>query len=160
MNVADKQPESGQTTDSRAAYENDPSAPEHGAEWGSDASLAKTIKSLSELLATGQEQLHAQYSVVAAEVVLLKKSAIVLVLALLTAFMLCSCAWLVINVGAAALLSEAGFATGVITLIILALNLVLAYIAFGVAKQAYRRFSLTSLLKSLVGKIPGPPPED
>jgi uncharacterized phage infection (PIP) family protein YhgE len=160
MSVADKSSDSQETADSQTTYDKDPSAPDNGAEWGSDASLAKTIKSFSELLSTGQEQLQAQYRVVAAEVVLLKKSVIVLVLALLTAFMLCSCAWLVINIGAAVLLSEAGLATSIITLIILSLNLVLAYVAFGVAKQAYRSFSLTSLLKSLVGKIPGPPSED
>ena len=117
-----------------------------------DITLDEVIGAVSDLIEAKKLQFSAQWEMVGAEAKLLRQSVLVTALATLATFAFGCVCWLIINAASAVLLAKAGLHAALVAGILLLLNGLLMFIAWRVAKDAFKHISINPLVAAVKGE--------
>jgi len=116
-----------------------------------DVSIDEVVGAITDLIDAKKLQFTAQWRVVGAEAKLLRQSILVTALATLAAFAFGCVGWLIINAASAVLLAKAGLHAAIVALVLLAINGLLMFAAWRVAKDAFSHISVNPLVNAVKG---------
>ncbi|WP_414827807.1 hypothetical protein [Alteromonas sp. H39] len=119
-----------------------------------DTTLNETLQAFKDAYAQKHAELLSLADVVAAESQLVKKSVIVTGFAAGAAAVFACFCWLIFNGALAITLHHSGVHYLINCGILLAINAVMAIVAFAVAKDAYKHISLMPAFHALRGQVP------
>ncbi|MBU3023225.1 phage holin family protein [Aestuariibacter sp. A3R04] len=143
-----------QKTDRPASDKTDgPSAGDDSPYRHLNTTVDETLSSLRWLAMEKQQEYLSLLELVSAEVRLAKKSALVTILATLTAFVFSCFCWLVINLFMAIGLHKLDMHFALISLIVFSINALFAVLGFTMAKKTYRRISLMPACRILLSAV-------
>ncbi|NMH61227.1 hypothetical protein [Alteromonas ponticola] len=117
-----------------------------------EASIARTIEVAKNAFELKKQELQAVGEVVAAETELLKKSTVITVASLVTAFVFSCFSWIAINVLLGMGLVDLGLHYLLSGAIVFALNVSVVIFALIVAHNMTKRISLRPIFEALLGK--------
>jgi len=117
-----------------------------------DITLDEVVAAVSDLIEAKKLQFSAQWELVGAEAKLLRQSVLVTALATLAAFAFGCVCWLILNAASAILLAKAGLHAALVAGILLLINGLLMYMAWRVAKDAFKHISINPLVAAVKGE--------
>ena len=116
-----------------------------------DITIDEVVAAVTDLVEAKKLQFSAQWALVVAEAKLLRQSLLVTMLATLATFAFGCVCWLIINAATAAILSNAGLHSAWIAAILLGVNGMLMFIAWRIAKDAFKHISVNPLIAAVKG---------
>ena len=117
-----------------------------------DITLDEVIAAVTDLIEAKKLQFSAQWELVGAEAKLLRQSVLVTALATLATFAFGCVCWLILNAASAVLLAKAGLHAAVVAGILLLVNGLLMFMAWRVAKDAFKHISINPLVAAVKGE--------
>ncbi|MEG3768348.1 hypothetical protein [Alteromonas sp. 14N.309.X.WAT.G.H12] len=122
-------------------------------DYGQEPSLEEVLQSAKFAFGQKQSEVAALSEWIGCEVKLAQKSLIIMSLATLGAFVFACFCWLVINLAIAIGFHKAGLHFSLIALITFMLNLVAAFGAFSLARNAYQHVTLMPTLRVILAQF-------
>ncbi len=117
-----------------------------------DITLDEVVAAVSDLIEAKKLQFSAQWELVGAEAKLLRQSVLVTALATLATFAFGCVCWFIVNAASAVLLAKAGLHAALVAGILLLVNGMLMFMAWRVAKDAFKHISINPLVAAVKGE--------
>ena len=117
-----------------------------------DITLDEVVAAVSDLIEAKKLQFSAQWEMLGAEAKLLRQAVLVTALATLAMFAFGCVCWLILNTATAVLLAKAGIHAAFVAGILLLVNGLLMYVAWRVAKDAFKHISINPLVAAVKGE--------